>query len=188
MDQDGLISILIPKKDLVPDAVAAFNAVGIQVWGWGYVYGYDPDGEAAAAVKRVNDLDLAGWIIDAEAEYKDKSAQAALYMGALRTRIPHTPLAICSFRFPDLHPEFPWKYFLTADINMPQVYWMQAQNAGSQLRQSYTQFQKRCKIPFAPIGAAFGEAGWIPTTDSIKEFADTAYKMGLPAYGWVGMV
>jgi hypothetical protein len=172
------------KHDYAPDAVAAFRAAGIAVWGWGYVYGNVPDAEAAAAVDRVKSLGLTGWIIDAEAEYKNKPYQASLYMGALRTRLPGIPLAICSFRYPDVHPEFPWKQFLQADINMPQVYWMQAQNSGIQLKQSYTQFKNRTTIPYIPIGAAFGEAGWIPTTDSIKEFANTSLDLGLNGYGW----
>ena len=151
-----------------------------------------PEKEAQAAVDRVNALDLAGWMIDAESEYNDKFTEAALYSSTLRTRLPQDKsIGLCSFRFPNQHMEFPWKNFLyCCNYNIPQVYWVGADNAGQQLVTSigqftalYTKFGLK-QIPCFPLGAAYGEDGWRPTVDQIKDFIQKAKDLALPGYGF----
>jgi hypothetical protein len=173
------------KVDLVPAAVQELHNVGIKVFGWHYVYGY-PIGEADMAVKRVRDLNLDGYIIDAEVEYKRKAAEADTFMSRLRRYMPvDTSIGICSYRFPNYHPEFPWKSFVTCDFNMPQVYWSLATNAGQQLQRSVYEFgQLGYSMPIFPVGAAYPENGWRPTVDQIIDFRNTVGKLGLPGYSW----
>jgi hypothetical protein len=182
-DSISPFNVFKDKGDMLGLAVEAFRRRNVKVWGWHYVYGFDPVGEAKMAESRMKNFALDGYIIDAEAEYKNKPTQAGIYMKELRHRLT-VPLAICAYRFPHLHPEFPWKQFLTADINMPQVYWMQAQNAGAQLVNSYNEYAKLAKIPFVPVGAAFSEWGWTPTVKSINDFRYAAASLGLSGYSW----
>ena len=173
------------QKDLVGPAVDAFRTAGISVWGWHYVYGYDPVGEAAIAEQRVKQFALDGYMIDAEAEYKNKPTQAKLFMKNLRSRLPGVPLGICSYRFPYYHMEFPWSAFASCDFNMPQVYWAGSKVPGYQLRTSYSQFKSLgYSMPFFPLGAAYTEFGWKPTVAEIAEFRSTVKDLRLPGYGW----
>jgi hypothetical protein len=191
---DGPNSYNVDKTtnvDLVPPVVEALRAKKIQVWGWHYIYGNDPDGEAKIAVKRVKNLKLDGYVIDAEVEYKQQGRDevAKTFMKQLRQGLPSTPVGLCSFRFPNYHRDFPWQPFLErCDYNMPQVYWMEAHNPGEQLRASLTRFQSIAPFrPFLPVGPVFKESGWQPTPEEIVEFMDTARQLGFPAvnfFGW----
>lgn len=171
------------RIDFVPEVVSALRARGIQVWGWHYVYGTDPAGEARIAARRVRELGLDGYAIDAEGEYKapGRRSAASTFMRLLRTSLPDTPLALSSFRYPSYHPQLPWREFLEkCDINMPQVYWMQANNPGTQLRRSLQEFQNMNPFrPVFPTGAAFREHGWQPTPGEVTEFLETARELGL---------
>ncbi len=170
------------RRDLVAPVRDALRRRGIQVWGWQYIYGRDPQAEARIAIRRVRDLGLDGFVIDAENEYKGQHAAAQEYMTILRQGLPHTPLALSSYRFPSYHPRFPWREFLErVDINMPQVYWVQAHNPGVQLRRSLAEFQRmRPWRPFFPTGSAYSGFGWQPTAEEIYEFMATARSLGLP--------
>lgn len=171
------------SNDHTLPVVKALQEAGIQAWGWHYVYGSDPQGEAAIAVKRVRELGLDGYIVDAEAEYKNKRQAAITYMAALRADLPDLPIALSSFRFPNYHPELPWAEFLEkCDLHMPQVYWEQAHNVDWQLRES----KKQCDAlpnarPYIPTGAAYGTPGWDPTVEDVRTFMDTAKDLGLEA-------
>lgn len=169
--------------DLAEPVVNALQAAGIQAWGWQYVYGDEPFGEADIAVHRIGTLNLDGFVINAEVEYKRKHAAANAYMESLRSRISEIPIALSSFRYPRYHPELPWTEFLTGcDYNMPQVYWVQADNPDYQLEQSVQQFQS--VYPFRPIiatGAAYAEYGWRPTPSQIRVFMQKARDIGIPA-------
>jgi hypothetical protein len=134
------------KADLVAPVVQELHARKIQVLGWHYVYGDNPIGEAQIAVKRINELSLDGYAIDAEVEYKQpgRDVAARSFMSELRKGIPPNtvPVGLCSFRYPKLHPQLPWKDFLDkCDYNMPQVYWQAAHNPGDQLRSSVNEFK-----------------------------------------------
>lgn len=179
------------KADLVPAVVNELHARGIQVWGWHYVYGNDPVGEANVAIQRIQQLGIDGYVIDAEVQYKEpgKDAAARRYMGELRSALPSFPIALSSFRFPAYHMEFPWRDFLNGcDINMPQIYWLKAHNAGAQLDRCIREFQAIAPFrPIIPTGAIFRYSDWLPTEADVIEFMNTARNQNLTAanfYSW----
>jgi ketosteroid isomerase-like protein len=153
--------------------------------GWHYVYGYDPVGEASIAVSQMKKYSLDGYVIDAEVEYKlaGRAAVADTFMSKLRAGLPSTPVALCSFRWPTYHPQFPWTNFLNkCDYNMPQVYWMGATDAGAQLARSLKEFKNITPFrPLVPTGPAFSESGWYPTVSEVLQFLDTAKSLGMTA-------
>jgi hypothetical protein len=173
------------KVDLVPPVVRALRRKGIQVWGWHYVYGNQPVPEARIAIRRVEELDLDGYVIDAESEYKEsgKAAAAKKFMRELKGGLSsNIPVALSSYRYPSLHP-IPWNEFLEkCDYNMPQVYWMHAHNPGAQLAQTLREYESpniKFHPPIIPVGAAFKEHGWEPTTNEVTEFLETARALNL---------
>lgn len=178
-------------KDLVMPVVDALRSNGMQVWGWHYVYGYDPIGEANIAISQTRKFALDGYVIDAEVEYKTagRDAVARTFMTQLRSGLPSTPVALSSFRWPSYHGTFPWTAFLEkCDINMPQVYWMQAHNPEYDLTRSVNEFKAiKPWRPIVPTGPAFGQDGWAPTASDTKIFLDTAKSLGLTGanfYSW----
>ena len=172
-------------EDLIPAVVAALRAKGISVWGWHYVYGYNPTGEAAIAISQIKKYAMDGYVIDAEVEYKlaGRAAVADTFMTALRAGLPSLPVALCSFRWPTYHPQFPWTNFLSkCDLNMPQVYWMSAHNPTYQLTRSQTEFKAITPYrPIIPMGPAFKESGWFPTAAEVIAFLDAAKSLGMTA-------
>jgi len=188
---DGTYSYNIDKTtkvDLVPAVVQALRSKGIQVWGWHYIYGYNPSGEAQIAIQRVKQFSLDGYVIDAESEFKlaGRDTAAKTYMSELRRGLPNTPIALCSFRFPTLHPQLPWKEFLDkCDLNMPQVYWQAAHNPGAQLRRSVREFQAMSPSrPIIPTGPIYKAGDWMPTPADTVEFLDTARALNLESVNW----
>lgn len=171
------------KTDLLPPVIQALRANGIQVWGWHYVYGNNPVGEANMAVQRLQQLDLEGYVIDAEIEYKQpgKAAAAQRFMDRLRASLPALPMALSSYRFPSFHRQFPWKVFLEkVDYNMPQVYWEQNHNAEANLRRCVREFQAIQPFrPIFPTGPTYKTGGWRPTQADILEFLNTAKDLQL---------
>lgn len=178
-------------RDLVPPVVDALRAKGIEVWGWHYVYGYDPIGEANIAITQTRKYALDGYVIDAEVEYKQagREAVAKTFMSQLRKGLPSTPVALSSFRWPTYHVSFPYAAFLEkCDLNMPQVYWMQAHNPDYDLKRCVREFKAlRPFRPIVPTGPAYGEGGWYPSASEVKLFLDTARSLDLKAanfYSW----
>ncbi len=173
------------KADLVPPVASALRARGIQVWGWHYVYGEDPLGEARIAIRRVQELNLDGYVIDAENEYKQpgRAASARRFMHELRSSLPDLPMALSSYRFPRYHPQVPWAEFLEhCDYNMPQVYWEQAHNPAAQIDRCMREFQALNPYrPVIPTGPAYKWNGWRPTNDDILEFMKATQLANLPA-------
>lgn len=172
-------------NDLVPALVTALKARGIKVWGWHYIYGDYPKKEADKAIERINSLDLEGYALDVELEYKEdgKDAAATTFMKRLRNSLPNLPVALCSYRYPSYHPKVPWKIFLeSCDYNMPQVYWEQSHNPAAQLTRCVTEFQAMTPYrPIIPVGSAYIRGAWAPTTADILEFMQTAQSLGLTA-------
>ena len=172
--------------DPLPVSVATFKAHGIDVWGWGYVYGTYPEREADIAVERALELGVTGFVVNAEAQYKrypDRHLRARAYMARLRSGLgADFPLGLSSYRFPSYHPELPWYEFLSSvDFNMPQVYWMQAHNAGAQLKRTVQEFSTMAvKRPIIPTGAAFKEHGWRAEPLEVLEFLQTAQELCVP--------
>jgi hypothetical protein len=182
-------------------AVGAFHAAGMQVWLWHYVLcgwyynrqthlfvsigGSSPEADAAFAREAARRLQADGLILDAEAEFKDKSQgdRARRFMKALGD--VGKPVALCSYRFPSLHPEFPWEAFLTGcDVHMPQVYW-QPPNYGQgpviELDRSISELKGKRMLPVVPLGRAYiGDGHPDPKPGEISAFADRARQRDCP--------
>jgi hypothetical protein len=191
---DGIYKYNVDKStlyDYAQPVVSELKNHGIQVWGWHYVYGMDPQSEARIAAQRVKDLDLDGYVVDAEVEYKTagRAAAATTFMNKIRSELPNIPIALSSYRYPTYHPQFPWKEFLNkCDINMPQVYWEKAHNPGAQLARCVKEFQALTPYrPVYPTGAAYGASAWHPTAADIVEFLNKVQELEIPAanfYSW----
>ncbi len=171
--------------DLRP-LVDELHAVGIEVWGWQYVYLFDPTAEAKVAAARVKELNLDGFIIDAEVECKGRKSAAVTYTSLLRQLLPGVSIGLSSYRFPHYHLDFPWKEFRErVDFDTPQVYWEQAHNAGAQLASSYAEFQSMTpRLPYVPTGAAYKWNGWSATPADVTQFIARANALGLSAFNF----
>lgn len=171
--------------DYAAPVVTALRSKGIQVWGWHYVYGDDPIREARLAGQRTSQLNLNGYVVDAEIQYKKpgKSTAAKNFMTELRKYIPNTPVALSTYRFPSYHMEFPFNSFLEkCDYSMPQVYWEGAHNADEQLTRCVNEYKTRViSRPVIPTGPTYKVGSWYPTDKDITLFLKTAVNLNLPA-------
>lgn len=171
--------------DYVAPVATALRAKGIQVWGWHYVYGDDPIREARLAGQRTAQLNLNGYVIDAEIQYKQpgKSTAAKSFMTELRKYIPNTPVALSTYRFPSYHTEFPFNSFLEkCNYSMPQVYWEGAHNADEQLIRCVNEYKTLViPRPVIPTGPTYRVGSWSPTDKDINLFLKTAVSQNLPA-------
>lgn len=169
--------------DLVPPLVSEFHKRGIQAWGWQYIYGLEPSAEATASVKRVTELKLDGFVVNAEIEFREHGMDRAArqYMAGLRAGVGMTPIGFSSFRFPTKHRPLPFEAFLEkSDINMPQVYWVGADNPEAQLARSIAEYKALGWTGQTfPTGAAYKERGWQPTLDQVQRFLDACVAQGL---------
>lgn len=182
-------------RDLVEPVAEALRQRGLKVWGWHYVYGEKPVDEARIAVQRVMQLALDGYVVDAEAEYRQpgRSAAARTFMSTLRAGLPASVLVgLSSFRFPSLHRSLPWRAFLEhCDLVMPQVYWEQAHNPAQQLSRAVSEFSNPDLVghirPIVPTGSAYGSGGWRATPEDVIKFLTEAQRLGLAGanlYSW----
>ncbi|MCS7248383.1 MAG: nuclear transport factor 2 family protein [Anaerolineales bacterium] len=175
----------INNVDLVPPLVDALRQKGILVWGWHYLYGNEPVSEADRAIQRIGQLDLDGYALDVEREFKQpgKDTAARTFMRRLRSAYPSLPIALCSYRYPSYHPQVPWREFLEqCDYNMPQVYWERAHNPADQLRRSVMEFQALSPFrPVLPVGSAYRSGDWAPSPSEVLDFLLTAQALGLSA-------
>ena len=171
--------------DMAVSLVNLLHENNVQVWGWQYVYVENPIAEARKAVQRVQQMNLKGFVVDAEKEFKEPGMDviARRYMDELRASLPNLPIALSSYRFPSYHRQFPWKDFLAlCDFNMPQVYWEEAHNPVAQLNKCIREFQTMTPSrPIIPTGAAYGTGNWKPTPDDVQDFLKAAQDLNLPA-------
>lgn len=160
----------------------------IKVFGWHYVRGYRPLDEARMSINRAKELELDGFAIDAEAEYKigEKDREAEIYMKELRIGLPDIPISLCSYRYPDYHSELPYATFLrSCDHVTQQLYWEAAHNPVSQLDWSIAQYNNLMKgigidpLPQTPIGAGYGVGNWRSTPEDITAFLQACVDRGL---------
>lgn len=180
--------------DFMPQAVATFKAAGFKVWGWQYIYGGvvmnrdnqiittngpKPDEEGDLAVREVRRLGLDGYIIDAEREYKVFNQAERARRFTARLAGLDVPVALSSFRFPSLHPEFPFREFLAGcDVHMPQVYWGPGK-AESDLDRSMLELRNLRALPFCPVGRAYiGDGHPDPQPGELKAFMQRAVDRG----------
>lgn len=173
------------QVDQAAPVVQSLRGAGVEPWGWHYVYGNDPVNEARIAIRRIRELNLAGYVINAEAEYKQpgKKNAARTFMNSLRSALPNLPIGLSSYRYPSYHTQLPWQEFLEkCDFNMPQVYWLHAHNPATQLQQSLRQFQSMSPFrTIVPTGAAFAEHGWKPSPGEVQQFMQAAQSLNLAA-------
>jgi len=173
------------EEDLVPAVRDALRHVGVSVWGWHYVRGDRPEAEARLAVRRMDELGLDGFVVNAEIEYKQRNRREAAkrYMTLLREGLPNTPIALSTFRFPSNHRAFPYAEFLElCDYAMPQVYFEKAHNPEQQLVRSVEEYSVlRPARPIIPTAPAYAASGWRPTVDDLQRFFTKAKAMGLTA-------
>lgn len=174
------------KIDLVPPLVSALKGEGIQVWGWHYVFGDQPWGEASKAISRIQELDVDGFIINAEGHYKGKYIAAASFMDQLTNAITDIPIGLSSYRYPSYHPALPWNQFLKkCDLNMPQIYWKFGNNPAAQLNKSIADYMnQKYTPPIFPTGAAYTSDGWTPTLDEVAEFMEECKRLNLPGFNF----
>lgn len=182
-------------EGLLREFIRQLRAAGIDVGGWGFLYSGGQTRQAQRAAEMVSSFGLSHWLIDAEevtvlgAYWKsgdNRKAEAAAYMNAL-SMPPGVEVALCSYRFPSLHPEFPFQAFLSSarmTANAPQMYWMGASNSGAQLRRSHQENKAIRDLPLIPIGVTAREHGWEPDGAQLTDFIQTAKALGLPGYGF----
>ena len=179
-------------QDLIPPLIKALHAKGISVWGWHFIYGRQPLIEANIAIRRIYELqNLDGYIINAESQFFGQEAAAKDFISQINNNIHDLPLALCSFRSPQLHTTFPWNDFLqSCQINMPQVFWLGSSNVGDMVRRSAAQFnQMDPNQSIVPVGSAYeesyterGRKRWFkPTPADINDFLSAAVNLYLPA-------
>ncbi len=173
-----------PKDNtLIKPFIAALQAVGIEVWGWHYIYGNIVALEIRIAVSRVRELGVAGYIANAEGQYKGKFSQARAHSAGVREELPDTPMGLTSYRWPTLHPRLPFREFMeNFDFHNPQVYWQGATNPGEQLIRSIRELQNISKKPVIPIGSAYGVGDWLPTVQQLDEFYTAVFLQNLVGY------
>lgn len=171
--------------DLVPPVAAALRSYEIAVWGWHFLYGRYPTQEADIAIRRIQELELDGYVLDVEGPYKhDGRRDAAVsFMNRLKSALGDYPLALSSYRYPSWHPQIPWDVFLEGcEINMPQFYWEGAHNPREQLLRCQSEFKTMPHVrPIIPTGAAYTEHGWRPTVEEVVDAMDTAQELGMSA-------
>jgi hypothetical protein len=186
-------------RDYTLDLIPKLSNAGISVWGWNYIYGDPPPRdagkpsywvlEAQANVKRINQLrplGLRGFVIDAEREYEtipDRWNKAAAYLKVLRDNLPDLPIALASWKQPTLHGGFPWAQFRAKiDLDLPQVYWIQAHNPVAQVNRSFQEFSAmQPPLPYVAAGPTFFEHNWRPTPQELTDFLTKCVALGLPA-------
>jgi len=179
------------KTDLVPPVRDALQSAGIKVWGWHYIWGDDPVGEARLAVNRVRSLNLDGYVIDAESQFKDpdKKSAAERFMRDLKSGLTGIPIGFSSYRYPRLHPEVPYDIFLQGcDYALPQVYFELAHNPEEQLAMSVEQYYAlKNARPIVPTGPTYHHNGWRPSADEVERFMHKAKAMGLEGVNFWSM-
>lgn len=179
------------------DFLIACKESGIKVGTWHFIYPYNTKKQAQLISEDIRKFELDHLMIDAEenkyvgAYWKSypkyrTSAAAKEYLDNLDLS-DEVPVGLCTYRYPELHPEFPWDAFLNhSRMNMinPQVYWVGAHNPGYQLAKSLGQYRKLSQLPFYPIGAAYSEGGWEPTAKEIAEFVEVCQESFGGIYGF----
>ena len=106
--------------------VDGLHLAGLRVCAYGRALGLRPEAEARA-LARATRAGADCLVVDAEAEYEGRRAEAVRYVDALRDAVGETfPVGLTSFPFADLHRSFPYEAFLGprgAQVNLPQLYW-----------------------------------------------------------------
>lgn len=178
------------QQKLLDRLVPLAKAAGIGVHFWGYTYAQRPGKESGPIIEMIRKHRPLSYTINAEKEYKNQAGkQAAIdHASAIRWAmqisssddIPDIPIGLSSYRWPSVHPEFPWTEFAEfIDFHNPQVYWQGAENPGAQLIRSVNELKKLKDIPIIPAGTMYPHGRWKPTPAHIIQFMATAQQLGL---------
>jgi hypothetical protein len=170
-------------SQFTPSLVSRLKAAGLRVCGWQYVYGSDPAGEAAVAAQAV----AAGadcFVIDAEAEYETRYAQAQRYLQLLRSKVgAGYPLGLSSFPYVDYHSAFPYSVFLGpggAQANLPQMYWKAIGTSIDQVFAHTWPLNRVYGAGIYPLGQTYDH----PTTGDLARFRGLAAAYGSAGLSW----
>jgi len=177
--------------DILRPAVNALHQVGLRVHGWQWVDGDDPTGEALCILDRIQQMGLDGLEVDAEGTYKGKPKSARIYMSILKDNVPSGfHIGLTSYRYPTLHPEFPWQAFCQyADYHMPQIYWNPPYppNYGPapELNRSVMELRAVKDLPIIPAGRTYiGDGHPDPTPAEMNEFMQRCKDLELPGFSF----
>jgi hypothetical protein len=187
------------------EAVAAFKAEGFWVAVWHYIYGgvwidkdnkpqtfgSSPEAEADFARRMIDELEPCLYLVDAEREYKVSNQQARAIRFMNRLGAPGIPVALNSYRFPNVHPELPWAEFLFGgsgcQFHSPQVYHGPGR-AVHDLNESMRQLKLRCDLPFLPMGRAYiGDGHADPKPHELIDFFQRCLEVDIPAASFWSM-
>ena len=185
----------------------ALQATGIAVFGGCAVYGADPYGEGKQAGLICKNLNLAGWIFDAESAFDvcdhpdsaavhvlqefSSNAQAGALKGWCWWALPHTPGKPAS----EYHPNSILRAAMLtgygdADFGMPMMYWSWGDDAASAvkyLNESFGQWRESTSKPIVPVGRAYIGDGGTAKSDAITAFEARARELGAVGVSWWSM-
>jgi len=193
------------NKDKIKPLTEALHAKGIAVYPWGWVYGRSPyapyaslaTAEGNMAFEVTTTLNAEGYIFNAEHDWKRSNLNMAAEVDKIMKPVEQlsVPMLMSSYRYPNLHREFPWQAWSNAfqadrgDGWVPQIYWEQdyRTQAGSiQLQQSYDQHISWGLLSngesFHPAPSAYSRGPWKPTTEQIRLFTEKVRELGFSTY------
>jgi hypothetical protein len=186
-------------SNTLEEFLIACDESGIKVGTWHFIHTTNMAKQAALISADIRDFKLSHLMIDAEENQR-------VYPGAFWKSYPRYrviqcareymdnlalpdgfPVGLCSYRYPEVHPAFPFQAFLEHPrmtmIN-PQLYWQGSHNPGYQVAKSLNQYRKLSSLPFYPIGSAYEEHGWAPSAKDIGEFTAVCQENFNGTYGW----
>lgn len=163
--------------------VAALKAQGLRVCAYQRLLGRRPIAEARTAAQAIR----AGadcFVIDAEAELEGRYAQARRYVATLRAAVGSDfPVALTSFPYNDVHPDFPYSVFLApgaATASLPQIYW---KDIGDTVDRSVARTYADNAVygaPIEPVGQLYGR----PKPAEIARLRRLAARHGAQGMSW----
>lgn len=166
--------------------VEKFHAAGFNVCAWAYIYGNNPLPEAAVSAEAIQ----AGadcFVINAEAQYAGKYAQAQQYLAALRAA-PGVgndyPIGFSSIGRLGTEPQVPVSVFLGprggAQVAMPQVYWRDFDTPVIEASRSIAAEWRIYGRPIVPMGQTDKGA----TADDVLQFRAAWQRWGAVGTSW----
>ena len=163
------------------ELVDTLHAAGVRVCAYQRALSKAPGAEARTLARAVG-VGADCLVIDAEAEYERRHAQARQYVRALRNAVGDAfPVGLTSFPFVDVHRGFPYEIFLGprgAQVNLPQMYWGLI---GTTIGQTFARTWEANAAfgrPIRPIGQLFG---------GVRPAAVNAFRAQAAAHGAAGV-
>jgi hypothetical protein len=188
--QYGISTVIVKSSDgtswwsqFSASFVSALKAAGLRVCAWQYVYGSAPAGEAALGAQAVHDgADCL--VIDAEAEYQGRYAQAQQYVAALRQAIGQSyPVGLAGYPYVDAHPSFPYSVLLGpggAQFDVPQAYWKAIGDSVDNVVNHTYLWNRPYGRTLAPAGQTYDGT----SSRDIVRFRELARADGAPGTSW----